>query len=60
MKAKEEFVIQISDYDNRWNKIAAEIAREHLLQPAGPFKPREKLKPTEKQSPPPSTTNGQG
>ena len=31
MNTKEEkIVIGISDYDNRWNKVAVEIARAHL------------------------------
>lgn len=30
MNSKGKLVIGISDYDNRWNKVAVEIAREHL------------------------------
>jgi hypothetical protein len=41
MNTKEKLVINISDFDNRWNKVAIEIAREHL-NPSTLVKPKEK------------------
>jgi hypothetical protein len=37
---KKEVVVDITDYDNRWNKVAAQIARERLY-PASPLKSKE-------------------
>jgi len=41
MDTKKELVINISDFDNRWNKVAVGIARAHL-KPAAPLQSREK------------------
>lgn len=35
-----EVVVGITDYDNRWNKVAVEIAKERL-HPTAPTKPKE-------------------
>jgi hypothetical protein len=60
MKTPEELKIQISDYDNRWNKMAAKIARDHLRAPVSPSKPSEKPEVDKNQSPQALGMNGQG
>ena len=54
-----ELNIRISDYDNRWNKVAAELARPHLTGSYAPSSQDKTSKQAEPDSAGPSETKPQ-